>query len=111
MDTTTIPTEASVRIAELNDAFRQNPVGYMYTVGIMALDPVLLCDIVTRIQDFNKFTEENDPYGEHDFGSFEIRGHKIFWKIDYYDEWLKHGTEPLDPKCRRILTVMLAEEY
>jgi hypothetical protein len=27
----------------------------------------------------------NDPYGEHDFGSFELAGEKFFWKIDYYD--------------------------
>ena len=28
---------------------------------------------------------DNDPYAEHDFGSFEHDGQTIFWKIDLYD--------------------------
>ncbi|WP_257187520.1 MULTISPECIES: DUF3768 domain-containing protein [Bradyrhizobium] len=28
-------------------------------------------------------TEENDPHGEHGFGSFDLVGQKVFWKIDY----------------------------
>ncbi len=110
MDTETIQSE-SERIAELNDTFRQNPVGYMYTMGVAALNQWLLCEIVTQIQEYSNFTKDNDPYGEHDFGSLKIQGHKIFWKIDYYDAQMKHGSEPLDLDCRRILTVMLAEEY
>ena len=30
---------------------------------------------------FDDFSEENDPHGEHDFGSFELCGRKFFWKI------------------------------
>ena len=57
--------------------------------------------------------EDNDPHGEHDFGSFELCGRKLFWKIEYYDPDLQHGSEdPADPaKTMRVLTVMLAEEY
>ena len=57
------------------------------------------------------FVESNDPYGEHDFGSLNWEGHKIFWKIDYYDPAFKGWCSPLQPECERVLTVMLAEEY
>jgi hypothetical protein len=55
----------------------------------------------------------NDPYGEHDFGSFEVTGHKFFFKIDAYDIDMRFGSEdPADPtKTTRVLTLMLAEDY
>jgi hypothetical protein len=60
-----------------------------------------------------EFTDDNDPYGEHDFGSFGLCNRKFFWKIDYYDPQLEYGSEdPTDPqKTTRVLTLMLAEEY
>ena len=62
---------------------------------------------------FDRFTPDNDPYGEHDFGSFELVGRKFFWKIDAYDKSLEFGSEdPSDPdKTTRVLTLMLAEDY
>ena len=62
---------------------------------------------------FENFTPENDPYYEHDFGSFEHEGKTIFWKIDCYDRDRNYGSpDPADPSVTmRILTVMLAEEY
>jgi hypothetical protein len=62
---------------------------------------------------FNVFIEDNDPNGEHDFGSFEIDGRKLFFKIDYYDKDMRYGSEdPSDPsQTARVLTLMLAEEY
>ena len=49
----------------------------------------------------------------HDFGSFELCGRKFFWKIEYYDRAMEHGSEdPSDPEqTTRVMTVMLAEEY
>ncbi len=62
---------------------------------------------------FSDFDDDNDPHGEHDFGVVEMRGYKCFWKIDYYDadsEML--SPDPADPDVtRRVLTVMLADEY
>ncbi|MCQ2740708.1 MAG: DUF3768 domain-containing protein [Alphaproteobacteria bacterium] len=63
--------------------------------------------------EFSDFNEENDPYGEHDFGSFTYKNDKIYWKIDYYDLNCEYLSEdPSNPNVtNRILTVMLAEEY
>ena len=59
------------------------------------------------------FTEDNDPHGEHDFGSFEMAGEKFFWKIDYFDLDLKfHSPDAANPDLtHRVLTIMLASEY
>ena len=111
MDTETIANETSAKIAALNDAARSNAANYMATRGIMSLDEVTISEIFVAVQDFSKFTEDNDPYGEHDFGSFMVGGVKIFWKIDYYDEALKGWRDPLSPDCNRVLTIMRADEY
>jgi hypothetical protein len=65
------------------------------------------------VRTFDAFAEENDPYGEHDFGAFDFDGQRFFWKIDYYNPPLEvHSEDPTDPsKTRRLLTVMLADEY
>ena len=62
---------------------------------------------------FEDFNKASDPYGEHDFGSLEVSGNKVFFKIDYFDKDLKFGSEnPADPeKTTRVMTVMLAHEY
>ena len=66
-----------------------------------------------KVELYDDFTPDNDPYGEHDFGSFEHAGETIFWKIDYYDRTLTKGSEdPSDPQQTvRVLTIMLASEY
>ena len=65
------------------------------------------------MQSFNAFTPDNDPHGEHDFGSVEHAGLKVFFKIDYYDKTLSAGSEdPSDPaQTTRVMTLMLAQEY
>jgi uncharacterized protein DUF3768 len=54
------------------------------------------------------FNTNDDPYGEHDFGSFELAGEKFFWKIDYYDSLCEFGSEdPGDPeKTTRVLSCL-----
>jgi hypothetical protein len=103
------------RIRELNDAFRQTFKGgqVLMTQGIDALGMEDVLAIATEVQQFDTFTEDNDPYGEHDFGAFTYEGEKLFWKIDYYAPDMMHGSEdPADPaKTKRVLTIMLASEY
>lgn len=111
MDTETVQNETAAKIAALNDAARNNAANYMATRGIMSLDEVVISDVFVAVQNFNKFTEDNDPYGEHDFGSFKVAGNEVFWKIDYYTQDLSSSCYPLDSECRRVLTIMLAGEY
>ncbi len=103
------------KIALLNDAFRRSFSGgkVMMTAGVDALPDMVKATALQMVATFNEFNEDNDPYGEHDFGSFELCSRKFFWKIDLYDRELKHGSENLaDPeKTTRVLTVMLADEY
>ena len=112
------------KIAELNDYVRKQcqipvfgkhnvPCRILMTQGAAALGPIAQIEISAMVRDYDDFTEGNDPYGEHDFGSFEHNGMTIFWKIDYYDTELQYGSEdPADPEqTMRVLTIMLASEY
>ena len=110
MDTERIANETAVKIAELNDAHRQNLQGCSITRGIVAMQDEAN-KVFVAVRSYTDFNEDNDPYGEHDFGSLVVAGKKIFWKIDYYDTNLKNWCDPLDPDCQRVLTIMLAEEY
>jgi hypothetical protein len=102
-------TENAVEIALKNDVFRRSGFGVMVTPGVQVLED--LGGLIDEIRRYRDFSEDNDPYGEHDFGTVHWFGEKVFWKIDYYDQALKYGLDPLDPRCWQVLTVMLAEEY
>lgn len=102
-------------IKTLNDNFRKTFIGgrVMLTSGIRAKTQDEIAEILEKVRSFDNFTTANDPYGEHDFGSFDYKGQKIFWKIDYYDKNMQYLSEdPTDiSKTIRTLTIMLAEEY
>ena len=110
MDTEKVINETSARIAELNDEHRRSMQGCTVTRGVVALGAAAN-EVFVGVRDYTEFNEDNDPYGEHDFGSLVVAGKKVFWKIDYYDENLSKWCDPLDPDCNRVLTIMLAEEY
>jgi hypothetical protein len=103
------------KIRELNDRFRTTMQGGMVlvTTGIDMLPSDVKAMVIRRVATFSDFNEDNDPHGEHDFGSFELAGRKFFWKIDAYDADMQFGSEdPADPaKTTRVLTIMLADEY
>jgi hypothetical protein len=105
----------TARIRALNDELRQNFAEGLavMTPGIAALGAEAVARIVKTIAVFDDFCHANDPHEEHDFGSFDADGHTIFFKIDYYDENLTyHSADPADPSVtKRVITVMLAEEY
>jgi len=106
----------SRKIAQLNDEFRKSmgKGDHIYmTSGIQALLPEDQLQVFHLVKTFNDFSEGNDPHGEHDFGAFNFKDDRIFWKIDYYDPDLEHGSEdPADPEQTvRVMTVMLAREY
>ena len=58
------------------------------TTGVAALGSEAVARIVKTIEVYDDFCHANDPYEEHDFGSFEADGHTIFFKIDYFDTTL-----------------------
>lgn len=103
------------RIRELNDLLRTAFIGgkVLVTPGIAGLPDDIQRAIIEQVQGFSAFTPDNDPHGEHDFGAFTIEGRKVFWKIDYYAHDMMHGSEdPANPAVtKRMLTIMLAEEY
>jgi hypothetical protein len=110
-------TGKAARIATLNDLAR-TAMGVasrvVQTVGISALPGAVQSRIRERVETFTDFTQDNDPYGERDFGAFDVDGvGKVFWKIDYYDRACEYGSEdPSDPaQTTRVLTIMLASEY
>ncbi|MEY9880434.1 DUF3768 domain-containing protein [Bradyrhizobium sp. USDA 329] len=99
-------------IALLNDAFRHTFCGgkVMMTIGVAELPDCVKAEALRQVADFSGLTEENDPHGEHDFGSFDLVGRKFFWKIDLYEEPdVKDANR--DPVVNRVLTIMLASEY
>lgn len=105
-------------IASLNDAARRaGPTSqladWVMTRTVADLLPVTKMKVMLNVMGYSAFTEDNDPHGEHDFGSFDIDGDKFFWKIDYYDRQKEYGSDdPADPaKTCRVITVMLASDY
>jgi hypothetical protein len=102
-------------IALLNDTLRRTFSGgkVTMTAGVDALPDMVKAAALQKVAAFEEFTEDNDPNGEHDFGSFELVGRRFFWKIDYYDERCEFGSDdPANPaKTTRVLTLMLAEDY
>ena len=107
----------STRIRALNDAFRSSSPSsegrWMLTAGVLAEGVEFTALAIATVRSFTGFSADNDPYGEHDFGAFNLAGRHLFWKIDYYAPDFLHGSEnPADPSITcRVLTVMLASEY
>ena len=102
-------------IKTLNDNLRKSLIGgrVILTQGINVKTPRDIARILAKVRNFNNFTIANDPYNEHDFGSFDYNGEKIYWKIDYYDkDYQFYSEDPSNPDItNRVLTVMLASEY
>lgn len=71
-------------IKALNDNFRQTFIGgrVMLTAGINAKSQDDIAKILSEVRQFNHFTKANNPYNEHDLGSFDYKGEKIFFSIN-----------------------------
>jgi hypothetical protein len=105
----------TTRIRKLNDELRKSLTGgqVLLTPGIAALGPESVERVIKAITIFDDFCNENDPYTEHDFGSLDVEGQKVFFKIDYYNrDFSAHSPDPSDPAVTsRVITLMLASEY
>ena len=102
-------------IALQNDNFRKHlsQGTLVLTQGIRSNTPEDIKEIITKVCNFDTFDENNDPYGEHDFGMFYHKCKQILWKIDNYDKkFLYLSPDVSNPKLtNKVLTIMYAEEY
>jgi hypothetical protein len=107
--------EATQSIALLNDQARTTLTNckLIITRGIDLLGAEAVDCILHLVMRFDDFSERNDPFSEHDFGAIEYEGNTVFWKINYFDlDLINQSPDPSDPHVtRRVLTIMLGEEY
>ena len=104
-----------LRIRRLNDQLRKTTMGgqVVITRGVEALGLIAVSAVIEAIGEFDDFSSANDPYNEHDLGAVVYHGHRILFKIDYYDKLLEFGSpDPADANVTtRVMTIMLAQEY
>jgi hypothetical protein len=102
-------------IRTLNDQLRRNFSSgiALMTPGVAALGADAAERIFRTIATYDDFCQANDPYSEHDFGSFQADGETIFFSISYYDKSMTMGSpDPANPAVTtRVITIMLASEY
>ena len=125
-------TSQRERIARLNDLARR-AMGVactaVATVGFRSLPEADQSCVRELIETFDVFDEDNDPDGERDFGTIyqiadgrwtterprlrEDERERVFWKLDYYDREMRSASDDAaNPAVtRRVLTIMLSDEY
>ena len=70
--------------------------------------------VYDAVRSFNIFSDDNDPYGERDYASFEVAGVQYFYKFDYYENAdFEHGSpDPSDLNVtHRLLTIAASDDY
>jgi hypothetical protein len=101
------------RIRALNDALRTSLAGgsIMLTQAVAALGAEAQREILEALKRYDEFDADNDR--EHDFGAVEIKGTRIVFKIDDYDRDYAFASPDASDEnlTRRVMTIMLAEEY
>jgi hypothetical protein len=99
------------------------------TAGFRSLSASDQSRVRELIETYDAFDDDNDPHRERDFGTIYQRGdgrwtterprltederERVFWKLDCYDRDLRFGSEDAaNPAVtRRVLTIMLSDEY
>ena len=106
-------------VRELNDKLRifgDQSIGKIcMTQSIHALGPnvVKLINIIRQFDNFSN--DKDDPWNEHDFGKVSYENRDVFWKIDYFNHDYTMGVDDNDKNnttlCKRVMTIMYADEY
>ena len=102
-------------IRKLNDQFRQSLRGgvLVMTAGVIALGQDRQLKILEAVVQVRPLRRGQRPVRRARLWGAGGRGERLFFKIDYYDQDLSaHSPDPADPSVtKRVLTIMLAEEY
>ncbi len=102
-------------IARLNDHLRSTGEDgwILLSRGVAALSIATKDQVIRAVRLFEDFTPDNDPHEEHDCAALSVCGHGIIWKIDYYPrDRSAADADPANPATtKRVMTIMLAEEY
>lgn len=109
------------RIAELNDRCRlglDRTARHMMTQNIRATlsengsvhGILATARLMKQVRQY-AFGPDDGP--ERDFGAFDFDGHRVCFKIDYYEPSMEYGAEdPSDASATvRVMTVMLSSDY
>jgi Protein of unknown function (DUF3768) len=103
------------RVRALNDELRKTGAGgntYL-TRGLIEKGADFIAKATAAVRAFDAFSDDNDPWQEHDCATLDVDGETVMFKVDYYDVNMEYGSpDPADPKVtRRVLTIMLASDY
>lgn len=104
-----------LQLRDENDAFREWGNGdgrWVMSEGLQD-DPFAKVGVLDKVRNYRDFDPEDEADDMHDFGAFDHHGRRIYWKIDVMDSNGRYaGEDAFDPReTRRLLTVMLADEY
>lgn len=109
--------EKTARIRELNDELRTLGTGKnirAVMAGSLAHDTEEFQAAATRaMRNFTDFNLGDDPYGQHDFGAFNVEGKRMMFKIDYFSLDEENASDhPEDPNVTiRVLSLFYADDY
>ena len=100
-------------IASINDHIRKSipylphPHRMFLSASVAALSKETTERLFHDIRSVTDFPQDDDPYGERDFGSVTVDGNRFYWKFDYLDD----NFEYFRLNGNRSLTIMAADEY
>ncbi len=99
---------------KLNDALRTTLLGgeLVITLPIAGLAVAERRAILKALREYDDFTAEKDPRGEHDSGSFELDMVRYIWRIEVRSaSTLDNLSSPVEPDGTvRVLAIMCAFE-
>ena len=98
------------RVRALNDELRKTGAGgntYL-TPGLIAKGADFIVKATAAVRAFDAFTDDNDPWQEHDCATVDVDGERVMFKIDLYESQLVKRSsiaEPLSVSCRASQSV------
>jgi hypothetical protein len=104
-------------IAQLNDDMRKKPFGAgkraVVTRAVNHQGPAFIKQAMAMVAAYDDFRMGQNIHPERDYGTFDLDGQKMLFKIDYFDvDGLYASEDPSDPaQTLRVMTVMFASEY